>query len=162
MAVWQFKILLIPREWAKESNYNCELLYQEESYDTQIAWRSYSTSINIEETISKYLSKSIPWDKEQVCWGDEESSDIQLWYEKDKIAELLVRVDLNKTLEKIIEKILNLAKDLDCLLFIPEAKKILELNESTLFTYASQSNAAKFVKNPRKYLENLKNDKNTI
>jgi len=39
MATWQFSIVLIPKSWAVENQYDSSLLYDEEGYDTEIAWK---------------------------------------------------------------------------------------------------------------------------
>ena len=79
MAVWQFKIELVPKEWAISNASAIDKLYVDGSYDSEVAWDSISHS-----SIDFYVFDSLyprykGWHEDHLCWGDEEGTDFQLW-----------------------------------------------------------------------------------
>ncbi len=57
----------------------------------------------------------------------------------------------------MIVKVVKSAKALDCALFFPELKSVAEANEFELKGAIKNSNAAKFVRNPQEFLNEISN-----
>ena len=79
MATWQFQIELIPRQWAEESNFDVEALYDSEGHDSSTAWENYSSPIDLEQLVSEILPKNESWHSDLKVWGKTDSNDIQVW-----------------------------------------------------------------------------------
>lgn len=158
MAIFQFTVVLIPSQWACNAENDVESLYCEEGYDVSDAWGQYPPTIEIEPLLSNVLPKGKAWDSEQKVWGNEESSDIQVWYENGKIDSVTVRLDLWEDMSVLLKKVVDLANELNCHLFIPGAKIIIKPNIFELKKASSESNAAKFVKDPEGFLRNVENE----
>ena len=71
-----------------------------------------------------------------------------------------MRVDLREKVDNLLSRITDLAKALDCVIFIPESELLIESNVFALGKSAAESNAAKFVKDPEEFLSNLGADAN--
>ena len=155
MATWQFRIELIPRQWAESSEGNVEVLYDSEGYDTSSTWVQYPPSIEVEPLIEGIMPKGKSWHSDLHAWGDEERNDIQIWYKSGKLESFAVRLDLRENMDNMLAKIADLAKALDCLIFVPEFRKTINPIVSELGIAAAQSNAARFVKDPEGFLNNL-------
>jgi len=93
------------------------------------------------------------WIPELRVWGNDESSDIQVPYENGIIESIHMRLDLREDISQLIAQVVNLADELDCDLLIPGEKRIIKPNIFELNGAASESNAARFVKDPRGFLE---------
>ena len=155
MATWQFSIILIPKLWAEENKFDSSFLYSEEGYDTEIAWEKHQPAPIFKNILSNILPTSKSWNKDLLCWGNEEEHDIQVWYVNNTIDGIHVRLDLNQKLNSIITKLIKTAKELDCVLFLPELKINTEANEFELKKVLQSSQAAKFVKDPYGFLSDL-------
>ena len=155
MATWQFSVVFIPASWAKENSYNSSLLYDEDGYDTTCAWKEKQPDSSFRDVLSQILPTSESWHDDLLTWGDTKEHDIQVWYEDKVIDGINIRIDLNQNLNEIIIKVVKAAKALDCALFFPEFKEIVEANEFELKKALKKSNAAKFVSNPKKFLSEI-------
>ncbi len=65
------------------------------------------------------------------------------------------RLDLTQDLNEIIVKVVRAAKSLNCALFFPEFRSVVEANEFELKNAIKKSNAAKFVSNPQEFLNEI-------
>jgi len=155
MATWQFSVVFIPSSWAEANSYNSSLLYDEDGYDTECAWKDKQPDSSFIKVLSEILPASKSWHDDLLTWGDTKEHDIQVWYEEKKIDGIHIRIDLNKDLNEIIIKVVKAAKTLGCSLFFPEFKKIVEANEFELKSALKKSNAAKFVNNPQEFLNEI-------
>ena len=155
MATWQFLVVLIPATWAEENSYSSSSLYDEEGYDTEIAWRDWKLDSAFQDVLGDILPPSKSWHKKLLTWGGEKYSDIQVWLKDDAIDGIHIRLDLNQELNEIIIKVVKAANSLNCALFFPELKLVVEVNEFELKNAINKSNAAKFVHNPQEFLNEI-------
>jgi len=160
MATWQFKIELVPRARVGAASNNVHTLYDSEGYDTSVAWEKYSPSIEVEPLMEAIFPKGESWHADLHTWGDEERSDIQIWYKNNRLESIAVRLDLREKYESLLSKVAYLASKLDCVVFIPESKSIIEPNVFALGKAATESNAAKFVKDPEGFLRSIGSGEN--
>lgn len=86
MAVWQFKIELIPREWAIKAGNGVDLLYTEDGYyDVDRAWIDFQPSKDLRGIFQKILPPGESWTDDMELWGNTETHDISLWTEDGKV-----------------------------------------------------------------------------
>lgn len=155
MATWQFSVVLIPASWAEENSYSSSSLYDEEGYDAERAWKDRQPASAFKTVLGEILPPSKSWHEELLAWGNEEEHDIQVWFENETIDGIHIRLDLNQKLNEIIIKVVKAAKTLECALFFPELKSVAEANEFELKNAIKKSNAAKFVRNPQEFLNEI-------
>ena len=152
MATWQFSVELIPATWAEENSYSASAPYDEEGYDTERAWKDRQPDAAFKCVLSEILPPSKSWHEGLLTWGDESEHDIQVWLEDGVIDGIHIRLDRNQQLNEIIIRVVKAAKTLNCALFVPELKSVVEANEFELNNAIKNSNAAKFVRNPQDFL----------
>jgi hypothetical protein len=155
MATWQFSVVLVPTSWAEEHNYCSSALYDEEGYDTEFAWKGRQPEVGFKALLGEVLPPSKSWHEELLSWGNEKEHDIQVWVENEAIDGINFRLDLTQDLNEIIVKVVRAAKSLNCALFFPEFRSVVEANEFELKNAIKKSNAAKFVSNPQEFLNEI-------
>ena len=154
MAVWQFKIDLIPTRWLKDGHAVAEL-FPDDSYDGAAAWAQYSDQEKLEKAIDATVKRSHSWHPDMTAWGDEESSDIQLWRETGQIESLGIRFDLRSPPAEWFAFVVALAQEFELSMLVRESKQILETSTFELAHAASTSRAAAFVRDPHDFLSGL-------
>jgi hypothetical protein len=80
-----------------------------------------------------------------------------VWYQNGILDGITLRFDLRQNISGLLSKSVALANELNCDLLLPEERKIIKANMSELKEAISDSKAAKFVKNPRLFLDSLSN-----
>jgi hypothetical protein len=155
MATWQFSVVLIPTPWAEEHSYSSSALYSDEGYDTECAWKDRQPDSGFKTLLGKILPPSRSWHDELLTWGNEKEHDIQVWVENQTIDGIHIRLDLNQNLNDISIKVVKAAKSLNCALFFPEFRLVVEANVFELKNTIGKSNAAKYVRNKQEYLNEI-------
>jgi hypothetical protein len=159
MAIWQFVIVLIPREWAVEANFDSSYLYESDDYETEMTWINRQPTADFKNIFSNILPPSNSWSDTLLCWGDEKESDIQVGYENDEVKNIQIRIALHTNLKPLIGRLIEVTKELNCVLFFPELRLISSATETELLESLRRSSAARFVNDPRGYLDELQNSK---
>lgn len=161
MAAYQFVIGLVPNERIKKNTHDTvNLLMADGEYDASISWEGYEVPCSIDHLISVILPETNSWHKDLRIWGEEENTDIQIWFCNGRPESITIRLDLRGQDEELKLKFINLAKKLNCDFFIPERKKLINTCIEDLNSVIDESKAKKFVRNPEKFLNDLDNKKN--
>lgn len=158
MAIYQFVIELIPHSWViKNKNSSIDFLFNEDGYDTSIAWQLDCKATQVESLISQFhiLSRKKSWHQNLMFWGDEEFHDIQLWVKDGNVESLKIRIDLRKNIAALKNKIISLCDKLACDIFVPEMKQIIKPELDLFNEIILQSSAVKFIEDPEKFLDNM-------
>lgn len=157
MAAWQFKMCLVPRDWVNLNHGSTSALYTEEGcFDTTCAWENYSTSENISDLVGSYFQVAESWHKDQICFGSEKHSDVQVWYDKGKIDAIQVRIDMRENVVSLINKIIEIANKLSCCIFIPAQHNIIEPEPFEILRRAKSSNAFLYVSDHESWATEIK------
>ncbi|MBA2654095.1 MAG: hypothetical protein H0U71_03385 [Gammaproteobacteria bacterium] len=157
MAIYQFTIELLPRDWAIYHEYNPKSLYDlEQQYDVAEAWEGHHLSNVFDNIISSFLPKGKSWNSRLIIWGDYEHNDIQVWMRnKDQVESITIRLDLRTEIKGLINNIILLAKKLNCVFFVPEIRKIIDPDIFLLHKLIAHSTAVKYVTNPEDYFKKI-------
>lgn len=92
MATWQFSVVFIPALWAEENNYSSLLLYDEEGYNTECAWKGRQPKAGFQDVLAEILPPSKSWHDDLLAWGNTKENDIQVWYEDETIEGIHIRL----------------------------------------------------------------------
>lgn len=95
------------------------------------------------------------WYEDVVIWGNEETTDIQICMENGFINEVHLRLHVGEDIEKNVFKFIKAIELLNCSLFIPEKKLIVEPSTQEILRLAMTSRAAAFVTNQQAYLRSI-------
>lgn len=155
MAIWQFSIVLVPREWAVITKYDSSCLYASDGYDTAITWKNRQPNPNFKEQFSKILPRAESWSDEILCWGDEKTNDIQVGLENSEVTDIQIRLALHTDFGPLITPLIEAAVELNCVPFFPELHLISNATEVELVEALQRSRAARFVKDPVEFLDGL-------
>ena len=156
MAAWQIPIEFVPAKWAEEHNFEVELLYGEDGFDTTCAWVDNQPTKDLDAILSSILPKADSWSEKLSLWGNEKTHDISVWHEDGDILSIGFRIDLRENITNIMSTLCKAAITLNCVLFIPGQKAMLNPNVFELKQYILKSNAAKFVKDPESFLKEFR------
>ena len=125
-------------------------------FDTDCTGEINQPDINIETYFSKFLSKSKSWSSNLLYFGHTSGHDIQIDVENTKIQSIQIRIDLTQDINLFVNHILVISKELDCIFFYPELKKMSEATKKELYESIKQSLHYKYIKNPHNFFNNLK------
>lgn len=154
MAVWQFKICLIPQSCFNTNEIDVSRFYDADgNYDASFAWKNRP----VKDEIIKYYPLSKSWHEDLVSFGDEEKTDGQAWYEKGELKNIQFRIDVSGNFVLDIEQIIVIAQKLSCVFFIPEQKCITEPNVFKVISHIKKSNAYLFAKDPEQWFNSIEN-----
>ncbi len=154
MAIWQFLASLVPRIWVEQDGNGLEMLYDGEGYnDTSSAWKNNQPTVNLAELISRVLPPAESWCDSLRIWGDERRNDIQVSYEGGDVEEITIRIDTREDTSQMCFKLVELARALDCCLFLPSIHLIIKPEAALLKLALRSSEEALFSKAPREFIE---------
>lgn len=156
MAIWQFVVELIPREWVERDGNFPETLYDSDGcHDMSAAWKNNQPATNLAELFSKVLPRAESWSNSLKIWGDQSRNDIQVGYDGDNVEFVKARIDTREETSPMCAKIVDLALALDCSLFFPAARSVIAADMAVFYTAVQNSRAAPFSAAPREFIEQL-------
>lgn len=127
MAIWQRTIVLIPAQWVEDKNYSVEALYNADGYfDTACVWKHHQPNVQIDKLLDNVLVRTESNISDFKMWGNSSSNEITISVNDESIDEIVIRVDLRKDISNFCFSICQLAKKLQCFLFIPNIKLLIE------------------------------------
>ena len=149
MAVFQFKLQLLPKAWAESNRTRITECLGEEGWDLSEAWRGYDHAGAVEERIDTVLPRGESYAHDLTIWGHEEHHDIQLFRSEGEIEGLQVRIDLRGGSRQMIEATVLLAQELGCSILVMEKAEVISPSVDALLQQAGRSSAAEYVSDPR-------------
>jgi len=135
MAINQVTILLTPDEFINSTSFDIANLFDSDGYnDSSLAWKNQPKSSWIIENVDKFFKRTKQWHEDILAWGDEHESDVQLILTDNSVTDFVIRLAVNKELDKWIEKVNALSREISCSLFIPTTKLIIKPDAEILKT----------------------------
>jgi len=153
MAIWQFKVILVPRSWL-DAGGDLGALGADAGCDVAAAWACEAPR-ELEARLTRVLSRRKSWQPSLALWGGEQSDDVQLWRERGRIGSIAVRFDLRTPNMALFRAVVDLAADLGFVIFVPEARRVIASDVDTLLKMAGESEAAHFVLDPSSFLSQV-------
>lgn len=156
MAIWQFTVGLVPRTWAEAEGHVPAMLYDAEGYfDMSIAWQHEQLDIDLDNLMSQVFPAAISWSEKIRMWGDVTTSDIQICYDGVAVESVQIRIDTRNSTSDLCSKIVQLARAMDCYLFLPGDRSIIRADAAALSNAVCKSSAARYSADPHAFLELL-------
>jgi hypothetical protein len=149
MATWQFAFVLAPRAALAKLPGDATVLEDSRPY-----WVGHSRSSLLSWLHPLGMPQST-WSEDIVRWGSEETTCALLMTEAEVIDELRVRLDLREPPSDMISQLLAVAQRHDWIV-ITESGRVLEPTMSAVLDASKDSPAARFVKNPCEFLDDLR------
>jgi hypothetical protein len=152
MAVWQFKVTLLPKRWLAGGG-SLASLVEEDGWNTAAAWKGVEVD-TLQSRLEGILPRGKSWHPEVVIWGAEERSDIQLSEEGGYVEALNVRFDLRQPEMALFSAVFAFAQDYE-LAVVDMARKRTIDSLKDLVRAAAESDAAHFVLDPASFLDQI-------
>ena len=157
MAIWQFKVFLIPQGAIRERFGHMPVTISTDAAQ-DFRWWAKRQPQGIEREISELLSETSRWGKDLRIWGDERSDSIVVCYEDDDrktIIEIEFCIDVRHLSSKFVTSTCELAKRFGCVLVHWQSGRVLMPDVDALLDAINRSRAKKFVEDPAGTLKNL-------
>lgn len=108
MAIWQYHTKIVPKD-EFEKKKDLYLKNKDQFFEEIEGWERDKFNTKV---LKKYLKQKEHWLASSLLWGDEETTDVQLFIENNFVEEVSIRIDLRgKDTEGFIEMLLELAKE---------------------------------------------------
>jgi hypothetical protein len=158
MAIWQFRLILIPEEVLsrKFGGVLPSALSMQVAEDFSW-WSEIQPDPAFERLIDSLLPPTESWSTSMRIWGHEDSDDAYVCYadeRKNKVEEVAFRVDARKISQEFVRRICMIAGDLGCVLLTADYEILLP-EEAMVLEAIGQSTAKKFVDDPASTLREL-------
>lgn len=148
MAVWQFEIHLLPTD-------GLSLLLKDEVGRTD---ESSCAEPQLVASMMAWLDTWLPrlpsWSDEIVTWGEESGHRIRMVLQKNKCVELSARIDVRQSVRVFVDGLVYLANECSAQWVTTDGNR-LDTTRHAFTTAISESPAARFLKNPNGFLEEL-------
>jgi hypothetical protein len=151
MALWQFKFQLVAASVAQP--HDVEALYlhrdQADSPKPQIVGLDRE---KLFARLTRLLPEKPAWCSDLRIWGEENTNDVQIWFEGDAIEAIVVRLDLRNLSLALVDGICAIAREHACVLIRGDGA-VIRPTRNALIKIADRSDAARFVRDPKGFLE---------
>jgi len=180
MAIWQFKISLVPGQslvekygeplptqlnvnkegweaYMKETDFSDRPAFEDAF--TVYWWLPLRLDLNTLQPILEEIGDLQEWTADADGlrnFGNPDTNDISVCFdsETNNVEDVSCRIDLRNLDTVFIGQVLSLAKNYDCLLMDRQAR-LFEVSEVALIEAIRKSNAMRFVKDPNQFFSDL-------
>ncbi|NJO33474.1 MAG: hypothetical protein HC869_10335 [Rhodospirillales bacterium] len=157
MAIWQFKVFLLPEAKVHERLGGVPITIPADLVEDAQWWLTYQPC-GIETAIAKLLPEAPSWSAEMRMWGDEEGDAASAIYEDDshsKILEIEFRINVARLSDSLVAGICQLSEQFGCLLVSWRQCHVLRPKVPELMAAIERSKATKYVRDPISTLKAL-------
>jgi hypothetical protein len=157
MAIWQYRLILLPEEALLRKSEVLPLTIPMELAEDFGWWSETQPASGLEDEIDLILPPKDSWSTSMRMWGRKHGDDAHVIYEDDtktKVIEIGFRIDASAISRDLVGRICTLAARLKCVL-LTAGYKILLPDESMVLTAINDSTAKRFVDDPETTLRNL-------
>jgi hypothetical protein len=150
MAIWQWKIVLIPEEALLRKYDVLPLRLQRDFAEDSSWWSGIQPPAGFERQLNLLLPERPSWSTDMRMWGQEDGDDLYVCYvdeRKSAVEEIGFRINAGEISAELIRRICVLARQLSCVLMTAECE-ILAPDESMVFAAISHSTAKRYIDDP--------------
>ena len=169
MAVWQYRGELIPELWliAKHGKIPEALDNYITTEDTNLdaiedshCWRDIDVPDDLLQRVSAIMPQRTSWTNDAFMFGDDQTSDFEIWYDQGEVDAIYFRWDLREPDLEVLNQMISLAKSLGAHIVSGDRATVIEPDFYAVLNDVQKSNAYRFCKDPKAFLTELgrKND----
>ena len=154
MATWQFVFSIIPEKVVLgkgEYSQSCSKL---SNFADSLSWDGYCLSESSLVKISETLKQTKSWSDNIRQFGFLDETCIELFYEKNILLDVFIRLDLRSLTSDILATIIDFVNENNALILTHEGALIKPLFEDVVIEII-KSDAHSFVKSPQEFLSSL-------
>ena len=157
MAVWQFRLILLPEKVLLSRYEILPPAIPQELAEDFSWWGDVQPQTGFEDQIDLILPRRVSWSTSGRMWGHEDRDDAHVFYvdeTKSNVVEIAFRIDANSISSELVKQICILARQLGCVLMTADYE-ILVPEESMVLAIIQHSTAKQFVDDPVATLRKL-------
>ena len=161
MALWQFRLILLPRRALLEQFGIVPVSISMEAAEDYHWWSDVQPPEGFERQIDSMLPRKESWSTGMRMWGQEDSNDAYVSYKDENmnaVEEIAFRIDARAISADLTSAICTFARNLDCLLMTQEYE-ILAPERSVILQTVNTSIARRYVVDPVSTLQSLEKGK---
>jgi hypothetical protein len=157
MAVWQFSMILVPREEVMAICPSLGGAVSEEAFESIQWWSSVQPPEDLPAKLALVLPECPHWSRSARQWGQEPGNTIAVWYEADRVRSIYARLDVREWEPILVEFLVDLAVECDGRWLAGDAQHryLVGPADEDLVRAVKESNAARFVRDPEGFLRQL-------
>ncbi|MBI2824087.1 MAG: hypothetical protein HYX69_05260 [Planctomycetia bacterium] len=156
MAVWQYDVVVIPKDAVKAFFHSVPRSIRTEEFDLY-EWWTNSKAPNVEE-LSSLFPRAAAWSESIKAWGgSDDEHRIELHYGDGRLLMVRIRLDLRETVVDMLQAVVRWAK-LHDYLFWSESQSVLEPTIEDVVKDIKASRAFSFVCDPIAFLEKVEKE----
>ena len=146
MAIWQYGIMLLPRQWAEANKHKVMDFLTDDGWELGEAWQEWVEVRSPEKIIDQHMTRAKSWHEDLTVWGDEQTDDIGLFREVGKIESLHIRIDVRKKYLEMVQKSVIIAKELDCSMLLMSDNVVAGPSVDQVVGHIERSRAMRIVR----------------
>jgi hypothetical protein len=157
MAIWQFRLILLPEDELGELYPILPKSIPEEIAEDRVWWSSRQPQTGFEAQIDAILPPMESWSQSMRMWGQHDGNDAYVIYADEdlaKVEQISFRIDARNISPDLVHEICTLAKRMGCV-FVTHKYEILLPSETDVLNAIESSTAKSFVDDPITTLKNL-------
>ena len=156
MATWQYDLHLIPRAKLIELFSTLPNRLDRDTFDQIEWWENEGRTIqDAELRLGTFLRPRSSWTERIKYWGKDDGDCVSVFVEGNRIAEIGVRINIQKLDSDFVENVCKFSKLYQCLL-LTEQLRLIEPDRDSLLEEIANSDASAFVLDPTAYLNRQK------
>ena len=153
MAAWQYTVYLVPKKEVEEKyGFSCKVI-EEEFLENFAGWHNYPQA-KVNHLLSKVYGSPQITSYGPVLFGKDDGSCVKIITKGNVLEDITIRLDLRDEVKVQIEALLELCDLLDGVFVSPDLA-VFECKKDALIDSIKESDALKFVQNPRGFLDGL-------
>jgi len=157
MAIWQFRLVLIPEDSLRVSCGSVPTSIAEDLAEDYPWWIIVQPPNGFEGQIDSILPKAVSWSDSMKMWGNKHSDTAWVGYDDVGSVEFIeCQIDVRSYSPGFIKDVCRFAKELKCVLLTKEYD-LIKPDELAVSDAINHSVAKQFVKDPISTLRGLKN-----
>ncbi len=150
MAIWQFKIEIIPDVAVAER----QVIPQQE-WDEQLWWSELQPSQEFLAELSTLLPPHKSWSTDLSQWGLQDSDLIEVWHESGKVESISARIDTSEVNFHFIKQLLDLAAQWQCRIVYARYRTVQPRAHTEFLESFFASPSYKVISNPDEWLPKM-------
>lgn len=157
MAIWQFKVFLIPERRVREAFDPVPVTIPIDMAQ-DYPWWSEDQPEGLEREVSNLIPEIPSWSEGMRIWGDERGDAAAICYDGEDrkiVIAVELRVDVGHLSVPFVAGTCALAKKFRCFLLVWKAGQLLRPQNDIVLAAISRSEAKKYVDNPADTLSRL-------
>lgn len=150
MALWQFVCNLVPLSAARVDGMIAARMSRNQLDAVKLSF-SQSAASAIFECLEQMLPEKQSWCSSLRIWGDEQTDDVQIGFRDGEIEDVQFRLNVANLRLPLVGGVCLLARDFECV-FATRGGAIFRPYSESFMRAILKSDAARYVKDPRRYL----------